>query len=600
MRTVLSRVLLLLLLGVAIFAAIHIGSEHADAVVAFEDLNPERLRHEAFRLPRPVRFAIDAVGSYEEASTPVADTTMAAYGWIVRRSDGTVVWRMHPPRPSRGTLVSVRDTISLEPGIYDAYFASYGDPLVRDPGPRDGSFAERFRAALSRGGRSWMGEGGRWRFVVKELTTGAPVAETSGFERDPARDDTEDDSALVWAARGVSDHERQEHLFQVTAPTRVRVRATTEVTDGIVRDVASIVRLGQSDTVWTIRPEAAVWAGGALKNRRIEDEVALAPGFYRAAFEADRSHAYDDWEANPPFIPWQWGMEVTRLDSAVVSLDPTALDFPQIVGFECVGSDEELEQAFTLDQPTDVLLVSVGEIMGGQEYDYGGLDRLEGSGGDDWSEVWEMDGSNSEPAGGGSKNRRSVTALSLAPGTYRLRYETDGSHDCGDGYNDDAPDGSLWGIVLYALDPSFDPSRVVLEEAPESEASGDWKEAPGGLAWIDAVGNDEDRSATFTLDEPGAIHIVAAGELSPTERFDYATLADASGETVWDMTWENTEPAGGSSLNRRVDERLRLPAGTYTVRYRTDSRHAFGSLGPDAPDDPSFWGVRVYAVSSGA
>ena len=597
MRSVLSRILLVLLLGVAIIAAVRLGAESADTIVAFEDLSAERLRHEAFRLVKPARFAIDAAGSYEEASTKAADTTMAAYGWIVRRSDGAVVWRMRPPRPSRGTLVSVRDTIDLDAGIYDVYFASYGDPLVRDPGPRDGSFAERFRAALSRGGRSWMGDAGRWRFVVEELTAGVEVAETSGFEEDPARDDATGDSALVWAARGVSDHERREHLFQVTAPTRVRVRSTTEVTDGTVRDVASIVRLGRSDTVWTFRPEASTWAGGALKNRRAEEVVALEPGLYRAAFEADRSHAYHDWEANPPFAPWHWGMEVSRLDGAITSLDPTALDLPQIVGFECVGSDEEVERVFTLDQPTDVLLVAVGEIIGGREYDSGGLDQQDGPDGDDWEEVWEMKAGNTEPAGGDPKNRRAVVALSLDTGTYRLRYETDSSHDCGDGYNAEAPDGSLWGIVVYALDPSFDTSGVTVEDAPASEAASDeWKQAPDGLAWIDSVGNDEDRSVSFTLDEPGTVQIVAAGELSPAERFDYATLTDASGETVWEMTWENTEPAGGSSLNRRVDERLELSEGTYTVRYRTDSRHAFGSLGPDAPDDPSFWGVRVYAV----
>ncbi len=595
MRTIFSRILLVLLLGVAIAAAIRFGSSHTDAVVAFEDLNAERLRHEAFRLPAAARFAIDAAGSYEEPGTEASDTTMAATGWIVRRADGAVVWRMRPPRPARGTLVGVRDTVVLDPGTYDVYFASYGDPLVRAAAPRDGSFAERFRAALSRGGRSWLGDASRWRFLVEELTDGADLAETSGFEEDPARDETLDDSSLVWAARGVSDRERREHLFRVTAPTRVRVRSTTEVTDGTVRDVASIVRLGQSDTVWTVRPEATAWAGGALKNRQTDETVDLEPGLYRAAFDADRSHAYDDWEANPPDAPWHWGMEIARLGDpgAVVSLDPESLDLPEIVGFDCVGSNADLNRVFTLAEPTDVLLVAAGEILGGSRYDYGGLDRQDGPDGDEWDEVWEMDRDNTQPGGGSDKNRRAVVALSLEPGTYRLRYETDGSHDCGDGYNSDAPAGSLWGIVLYALDPAFDAGSLGVR----ASADGPTAAPPDGsapLVRIDSVANDERREASFTLDAPAAVRVVAAGELSPIERFDYATILDASGETVWEMTWDDTEPAGGSSLNRRFDGRVDLPAGAYSVRYETDSRHAFGSLGPDAPDDVSFWGVHVY------
>lgn len=596
MRTAVSRLLLVLLLGVAVVTAVQLGAGRSDAAAAFEDLNPERLRHTALQLNAPARLAIDAGGSYEESGTEASDTTMAAYGWIVRRADGAVVWRMHPPRPSRGTFVSVRDTVDLGEGTYDVYFASYGDPLVRDAGPRGGSLAERLRAVLSAGGRSWRGDASRWRLIVEEVAPGDAVAEVEDGAEDPADEvAAAEDAALVWAARGVSNGERREHLFQVHAPTRLRVRSTTEVTEGAVRDVGSIVRLGQSDTVWTFRPENATWAGGALKNRQLDEEVALEPGLYRAAFEADRSHAYDDWEANPPFAPWRWGMEVSRAgaDDAVTSLDPADLDLPQIAGFTCVGSNEEVEEVFTLARPTDVLLVAAGEIIGGSRYDYGGLDRREASGADEfeadwdddrWEEVWEMEHENTVPAGGSSKNRRAVAARSLEPGTYRLRYETDGSHDCGDGYNSDAPDDALWGIVLYALDPTFDPGEVEVQAQapplPETDL----------LVRIDSVGNDEQRTAAFTLNDDASVRVVAVGEMSESERFDWAEIADASGDTVWEMTWDATEPAGGDPLNRRFDDLLDLPAGTYIVRYQTGDRHAFGSPGVPGP-----WGVRVYA-----
>lgn len=597
MRSIVSRVLLVALVGVAVAAAIRLGSGSGDGLVAFDDIGPRSLHHAAIALEAPGRLAVDAAGSYEEQTSAASDTTMAAYGWIVRRDDGAVVWRMRPPRPSRGTLVSVRDTLALDAGVYDVYFTSYGDPLVRDPGPRDGSLGERIRAALSRGGRAWHGDASRWRLRLSEPPGAPSVATTDVDPRDPAEAAAPGDSSRIWIARGVSDRQRRERLFRVTAPVEVRVRATTEVTDGAVRDVPTIARLGAADTLWTFQPEGAAWAGGALKNRQRTDVVALDPGLYRVAFETDRSHAYDDWEANPPDVPWSWGMDLTAVGdpNAVVAIDPDAIDLPRLAGFDCVGSDVERERLFALAAPTDVLVVAAGEIIRGSRYDYGGLDRLDG---DDWDEVWEMSQGNTEAAGGDRKNRRGVVALSLEPATYRLRYETDDSHDCGDGYNSTPPDGDLWGAVVYALDPDIDMGTVSYPDERAAEAARPPSPFRAGgrapLVRIDSVGNSEERVASLVLTQPTDLRVVAVGELAPDARYDYAEILDADGGVVWEMTWANTEPAGGSSLNRRFDGGLRLPAGAYTVRYQTDNRHAFGSLEPDAPDDPTFWGVHVY------
>ncbi|MEM1115937.1 MAG: hypothetical protein AAF845_13245 [Bacteroidota bacterium] len=592
MRTAVSRLLLVALVGVGIAAAVRLGGG-ASGVIAFDGVKAEELRHRALDLDAPGRFAIDAAGSFEEVATEASDTTMAATAWIVRRADDAVVWRMRPPRPERGTLVSVRDTVTLGAGIYDVYFASFGDPLVRAPGPRDGSLRERLRSALSRGGRAWLGDSGRWRFILSGLDAPARAAVTRSDEG-RLHTSSEVDSALVWAAYEVRSRQRRQRLVQVTDSVRVRVRVFTEVTDGVVADPASIVRLGDGDTLWTVRPEAGVWAGGSLKNRRLTEEVALAPGLYRLAYEADRSHAYRDWEANPPFLPWAWGMEIRSLGppGAVVPIDPAALDLPRITGFNCVGPDEEREDMFIVQEAADVLVVAVGEVTGGSRYDYGGLDRLDEH---DWDEVWEMERRGLDRAGGADKNRRDVEALSLEPGTYRLRYETDGSHDCVSGYNNGGgPDEPFWGAALYALDPSFDLDAVIRVAAPTPGAR---YEPPGpSLARIDSVGNNENRRTTFVLDEPGEVFVVAAGEISESSRYDYATLRDDAGRVVWEMTRRNTAHAGGSLRNRRFEGRLALPAGRYTVEYQTDGSVAFGDYATDGPTDPTLWGVRVYLV----
>lgn len=599
MRTILSRLLLVGLLVVAVVAVI-MGTSGGGAVVSLDSLDPDDVSHDAFSIESRGTFAINAAGSFEEAGSPMSDTTMAAYGWIVRRDAGAVVWRMRPSRPERGTLVTVRDTVTFEPGTYDVYFASHGDPLVRAPGPRDASLGERIRAILSRGGRAWVGDAGRWRLRLAALDEGARAAR-SASPRDPAEDDSElraGDSSLVWQARGVRDRQRRETILQVTDDAPVRLRAVTEISDGVVADRASLVRLGTSDTVWVADAAGSVWAGGSLKNQIVEDEVTLGPGLYRVAYEADRSHAYRDWTANPPLVPADWGMTVRRgaPGAAIGLLDVTSLDLPTIAAFECVGPDEELEAAFTLPTATDVLLVAVGEISSGSAYDFATLERQEGDG--DWNEVWEME-DGLEPAGGASKNKRAVVALRLDAGTYRLLYETDGSHDCVSGYNSDGPpDGDLWGAALYALDPTLDVSTISVvvtdlraDDVPASVAL-DLPNASRLIARIDSVGDDEDHRARFVLDVPTTVTIAAAGEMSSDSRYDYATIERPDGTLVWDMSWANTRAGGDDSSYHRVfSGTLDLPAGAYVVRYRSDGSRSFGDFGPTSR---VLWGVRVY------
>ena len=600
MRTVLSRLFLVGLLGVAIFAVIRVADGAGRSVVGITSPDVDDLEHEAFRLDAPGTFAVDAAGSYEEVSGGPSDTTLAAYGWVVRRSDGAVVWRLTGPRPERGTLVTVEDTIRLGPGTYDAYFTAYGDPLVRQPGPRDGSIGERLRAFLSRGGRSWVGDAGRWRLILRGLDAPARDAETGGLG-DPAGVEAPDDSTHLWQALGVRSRQRREGLLHVTSPARVAVQTVTEITDGVVADQASIVRLGARDTVWTV-PAGGAWAGGSLKNRVVQDEVTLQPGFYRVAFEADRSHAYGDWTANPPLVPSSWGMAVRRAspDQAVSRLDPAALDLPQIAAFDCVGSDQELEAVFTTADPLDVLLVAVGEISSGSRYDYATLEVEEADG--DWDEVWEMR-DDLELAGGDEKNKRATVALSLDPGTYRLLYETDGSHDCGSEYNGGGgPDEPLWGAVLYALDPDLDPAtldvRIAEPDAPPAAAGAlVLPDADRLLARIDSVGNDEDHRVTFQLDEPAEVLVVAQGEMSDEVAYDFAQIERANGGVVWSMSWQNTVPAGDAYFHRRFEGTVSLPPGTYVLRYQTDGSRSFGDFGPSSD---VLWGAHVYAPAAPA
>ncbi|MDT7857846.1 hypothetical protein RQM47_14440 [Rubrivirga sp. S365] len=582
MRATLSRLLLLALLVLGVVVAVRSGAEAADGVVSLAGVGVDRLEHQAFRVSGPAVLAVDAAGSFEEAGSPTSDTTLAATAWIVRRADGAVVWQMRPPRPARGTFAAVQDTVRLPAGLYDAYVASYGDPLVRAPAPPSPSLGERLRTALNRSGRAWRGDAGRWRLVVRAVGAGGAVERVSGDPADDALDRGGADSAVVWRAWGVGSGERRESLFRVTAPARVRVRALVEATDGVLADSAFVVRLGTRDTVWAARPERTAWAGGSLKNRLATGELALAPGYYRAVYLSDRDHAYDSWTSNPPWAPWQWGMEVQG-GAAVAPLDVDDVDLPEVAAIRCAGPDDGSTLVFTLDAPADVLVVTVGEVVGGSRYDWGALDREAPGGG--WNEVWEMPRSDLEPAGGADRNRQATAALSLDTGTYRLRYETDASHDCQSGFRGEGgPRAELWGVVLYALDPAFDPA-LVGRPAPPPEVETVLAEAIAGEGGAE-------QAVPFTLEVDAALAVAGAGVFMSDVLVETGWIVDEDGRRVWEMTRDNTDPVGGSPVFRQFRGVVDLPAGAYVLHHQADATGAAGALA-GAVDPDVQRGVRV-------
>ena len=586
MRPVVSRILLFgLVLTIGIVAARAIDG--GDALIDIEDEGPDELEHETFEVTSAARIAVDARGSVESTSSDT--TVLAVTAWITRRSDGAVVWEVPARRPERGTYLAVRDTITLAPGIYEAYLSSYGDPAVRvvESGT---SLGGRLRSALSGSGRAWHGDAGRWGLALDVL---------GGDARRLRGNDPDDELApdQLWTAWNVRSDTREQTRFRVGAPAEVGVRALGEIDAGVVRDSAYVLRLPARDTVWVFRD--GVRAGGADLNRSADATLQLDAGLYEAVYVTDRSHAARDWTATPPYAPWRWGLEIRRQPEADVTLfDLDAVrDLPAIAEFACVERDRRVEDTFTLAQATDVILYGVGEI-GGDDYDWGELVTATGALGSDGA-IWRMADGNTTHAGGASRNRQGTAVRSLAAGTYTLRYVTDEAHDCGDWSGRAPDDESFWGIGVYALDPDFDLSTVTRAAGSVVDELEAERDAPGEiLARLDRLGNDVEVSARFRLDAPATLRVVALGELRRSERLDYGWIEDASGERVWEMTREDTETAGGASKNRRANATILAPAGEYTVHFRTNGRHAYDAFDGDPPDRPEDWGIRVERLEA--
>ena len=94
------------------------------------------------------------------------------------------------------------------------------------------------------------------------------------------------------------------------------------------------------------------------------------------------------------------------------------------------------------------------------------------------------------------------------------------------------------------------------------------------------------------------MRLIALGEGGRDEMYDYAWLtAGDSGRTVWEMRAEDTQHAGGARKNRRIERILTLEPGRYTLGYRADGSHAFGSWNADMPREPYRWGVTLIELA---
>lgn len=563
---------LLGVLAVLVIVRMAAGPPKPSGVVVFTDMHHHSLEHDAFELEQAAEVAVKATGSFMAEGS----TQLATYGWIVRREDRKMVWKMEPGMAEQGrrTAATVRDTFELDAGIYDVYFSSYGDE-------RDSS-------------NRWRNDQDQWQFVLR-VTDESVYART--LERQYLDHVAKDASDLVWTSAPVRNNSQEEFLFEVNKPTPVKIYAVGEIASeqldyGWLEDAAT------GERVWEMNRNNTNHAGGLERNRSFDGVALLKPGAYRAAFVSNRRHAHYDWSGHPPYDPAGWGLTL-RAAEGVSEFDPWTSRTP-LISMTRVRDDAEHQQRFEVFEPVKVVAYGVGEMMRDEAYDYAILEKEEAT---RKERIWEMSYDASAHAGGGDKNRLEVAFLRLEPGVYTLRYKSDGSHSY-EYWNVEEPDyPERWGVTLFPVAPSLNESSFQLLSVEGNAVSGTVStrsetimDGEALVSWT-RVGNDANERHEFELGEETTLHIVAQGEITDSGQHDYGWIERTdTGETVWEMGSDNTFHAGGVNRNRRFDNVLTLPAGSYVARYRTDFSHAYSDFNGGGPSEPEAWGMRIHFV----
>jgi CubicO group peptidase (beta-lactamase class C family) len=141
-------------------------------------------------------------------------------------------------------------------------------------------------------------------------------------------------------------------------------------------------------------------------------------------------------------------------------------EWPVVAAIEGVGDNVHETVEFTLDACTSLRIYAIGEGSERRMDDFGFIESAATG-----QVPWQMYYFETTSAGY-YRNRRVDRALTLPAGTYRLHFETNGSHSFED-WDNRPPGHRFWGIALYE-EPSPEGDPAVCWERPSSPEELGW------------------------------------------------------------------------------------------------------------------------------
>jgi hypothetical protein len=565
-------------------------------IIQLRDFTKTEMRGAGFSLPSSTRLHIAALGGGEK-SIPSSSVDMYSYGWIINADTRSLVWKMDRENTTRSNDDrKFDDWISLPRGSYELYFAAYGytshskfSNFTINIDPREKNLPEdkqKMRNLLQ-----WL------ESLFGEDITMDWKKRAKNWGLDLSVDELSNDIVLfnvpkefprvVWKSTRLGENEHIRQRFTVSSPIKLRIYALGEKgTSTDLVDGGWIINPRTHKSVWEMQESSLKAAGGADKNVMFDEVIPLTTGDYILYYVTDGSHSFVDWNAPPPWDPYNYGVTLiahTERDAHEIKLiSAEAEDQNVIAQLVRVGNDETLNASFSLKQECTLRIYAIGEmsLSGHQLADYGWIVNAQTR-----EKVWTMDPDRTQAAGGASKNRMVDDIITLPKGTYTIFYQTDDSHAYNE-WNGAPPfDPEHYGITVSGEGENFSMANV------EKNVSAREK---GVIAQLVQVGDNANLSQRFQLDRSTKVRIYALGEGQNREMYDYGWIENAStGSVIWEMTYSMTFHAGGGRKNRSVSTTLILEKGEYILHYVSDDSHSFNHWNTDPPDDPTMWGITL-------
>ncbi len=588
--------------------------------ISLKDFRSEEVKGLGFSVKKDLSVHINGVGGGsrsfwgdEGRGKKSSSSDMYAYGWIINADTREVVWEMNMGNTSgKEDMRTCEMDLSLKTGSYEVYYSAHGyakssgmsfysNNIDRRSGGRDngGKFVEKFLGWFDEDYKDMYDS-----FMEKAKDSWGVYLSVPTNESDNVQifNAPQKNPNTIFTATGIGDGAYVRKRITVNSDVTVNVYAIGEARGKEeVFDYGWITNTKTRERVWEMKYSNTEHAGGSSKNIMFNGDVILAQGVYELNFVTDDSHSRDDWNAAPPYDPFNYGVTINaknERDRSVVTVTENNNEKKNVIVQLVKARDDEFLQAgFTLKEESRLHVYAIGEgnnsvhvrVMGKSVYDreddvladYGWIINAKTR-----ERVWEMTYGNTEHAGGAKKNRLADEFITLPAGNYIVYYQTDDSHAYND-WNDDKPfDAESYGITVMGAGDNFAMKNVTkFEEGTDENV----------LVQMIKVRSDKHVRQKFTLDKAMKVRIYAIGEGEGRDMADYAWIENAkTGDVVWEMTYRTTTHAGGSKKNRLFDKPVYLDKGEYEVHYQTDDSHAFGDWNDDPPEDRTHWGVTIF------
>ena len=253
-------------------------------LVSLTGIGDRATRSSGFTLRRAMDVRVYAIGEG-------TDDGMVDYAWIVDATRHRRVWTMRyedTERAGGAEKNRVFDgAVHLEPGSYLVHYTS------------DGSHS------YNNWNSSPPAEDRYWGVSVFPASGRLNPADVGPFERASG-------GTVVAQLVRMSNEESARSTFRLTRETKLRVYALGEASGDDMVDYGSIED-ENGRVVWRMTSDESEPAGGARKNRVFEGVITLPAGAYVLRYASDGSHAYGDWNDDPPDDPESWGITVFRM-----------------------------------------------------------------------------------------------------------------------------------------------------------------------------------------------------------------------------------------------------------------------------------------------
>jgi hypothetical protein len=556
--------------------------------ISLRDFAPDAIQCAGFTLNSDRSIQIEAVGAggdktIKRTRNNFADPqNMFAYAWIIDARTRKLVWRMTPHNTESdwwGAKYNRKfeGEVELKKGEYELYYSAF---RLNYLATEDGYFSLKKLWEKVWGDDDWWADNAdKWYVNIRNVDQVFEENAVKKYQKAIKR------SAII-NITNVGESRNIQRGFSLKKPINARVYAIGEGWEGEMFDFAYIVDANSRERIWEMEEYDTEHAGGALKNRMIQEEIELDAGNYLVHYQSDVGHSYENWNSNPPYDPYFWGITLSGVDenfdkSIVYTYEESKGEV--IVKLDRLGDYEERFEGFALEKPIKVRVYAIGEGRDGELFDFGWIEDARSG-----RRVWEMIYRDTEQAGGDTKNRRFDDVINLDKGSYMAFFRTDDSHSYKDWNTTPPLDPEGWGMKIYTLNKEDE--KYIKKYDPDDDKN--------ILVQIVRVGDDEKHEEQFTLDRDKNIRIYALGEGDRDEMYDYAWIEDFnSGRTVWEMRHRDTRKAGGASKNRLFDGTIRLKKGKYVVFYVSDDSHSYGDWNQSPPRDRRSWGITIYTFN---